>query len=282
MNKIYIIDKPKGLTSHDVVNQARKILQRKSVGHSGTLDPFATGLLLVLSDEATKVTRFLEAKDKSYYVELKLGTKTDSGDLTGNVIAEKEVKELTEEEIKRVLSSFLGKSFQVPPMYSAIKINGKKLYELARKGQEVERKPREIEISRIELVEYKDNVITFNVDCSVGTYVRTLGEDIAIRLGTVGHLIALRRTRIGKFVIEDAIQIEDINEDNGLTILKALEGLPIHYVNKEEEILARTGRPLRLMLDAKYVLIVNGDNVLIAIYYLKDNNEYRCLRGFNL
>ena len=228
------------------------------------------------------MTRFLEAKDKSYYVELKLGTKTDSGDLTGNVIAEKEVKELTEKEIKRVLSSFLGKSFQVPPMYSAIKINGKKLYELARKGQEVERKPREIEISRIELVEYKDNVITFNVDCSVGTYVRTLGEDIAIRLGTVGHLIALRRTRIGKFVIEDAIQIEDINEDNGLTILKALEGLPIHYVNKEEEILARTGRPLRLMLDAKYVLIVNGDNVLIAIYYLKDNNEYRCLRGFNL
>ena len=281
MDRIYIIDKPEGLTSHDVVSKVRKILGRKSVGHTGTLDPFATGLLLVLSDEATKVARFLEAHDKTYLVKLKLGSKTDTGDLTGKVIETREVKNLDIKDIREVFNSFLGESEQIPPMYSAIKINGKKLYELARKGQEVERKPRKIEITRLDLISYEDQVLTFEVDCSSGTYVRTLGEDIANRLDTVGNLISLRRVRIGKFTINMAINIDDINEDNGLSIMEALKEMPAYKIYGEEERDVLNGRPLKLPITDKYVLMVSGDGILKAIYY-RDNDCYRSLRGFNL
>lgn len=280
MNRVYIVNKPRGLSSHDIVNKARHLLGRKKVGHTGTLDPFATGVLLILSDEATKIARFLEAKDKTYVATLRLGIKTDTGDCTGTQI-ETSNNRPTKEEIEEAFKGFIGESKQIPPMYSAIKIQGKKLYELARKGKVVEREPRTIKITSLDLLNYDGEKIVFKVDCSVGTYIRVLGEDIASKLNTVGHLEELQRTRIGRWRIEQAIGYEDIKEDNGIDILEALQDYPLYKVNKEEEMRVRNGKTLSIPNLGEEIVIVNEEEKLLAIYYLKDNNYY-CLRGFNL
>ncbi len=185
----------------------------KKVGHIGTLDPLASGVLIILIGEATKLSDYLMEHDKEYIAKLHLGEKRDTGDGEGKVIQTKEVKELSKEQIEIVLKSFLGESNQIPPMYSALKVNGKKLYDLARQGKTIERKPRKIEITEIELKEFKENEITFRVVCSKGTYIRVLCEDIAEKLGTCGYMKELKRTRIGSFKIEDKgkfIELEDI------------------------------------------------------------------------
>lgn len=236
MDGILIVDKPKEMTSFDVVRDIRREYNTKKVGHIGTLDPLATGVLTVLIGKATKLSDFLMEHEKEYIATLSLGKSTDTGDSEGNIIEEKEVnseiyeKELnnyshkekgelaTYEKIEEVFQSFVGKSMQTPPMYSAIKIHGKKLYELAREGKTVERQAREIYIKDIEIlnIDTKNNEIEYKVTCSKGTYIRVLCEDIAKKLGTVGHMKELRRTRIGNFKIEDAgkfIKIEDILTD---------------------------------------------------------------------
>ena len=190
MDGVLIINKPKGYTSHDIVNIVKKQLNITKVGHAGTLDPMATGVLIILLGEATKLSNYLMNHDKEYIATLKLGKRTDTLDSEGQIIEEKEIPALSKENINEVLLSFLGKSKQIPPMYSAIKINGKKLYELARKGEEIERKEREIEIYEIEFIKLKEennkvSEIEFKVNCSKGTYIRTLCEDIAERLGTI-------------------------------------------------------------------------------------------------
>lgn len=187
MDGLILINKQKGFTSHDVVNVIRKKLNTKKVGHTGTLDPNATGVLPILIGKGTKISKYLMEHDKTYIATLKLGEKTDTGDSEGQVIEEKSIpKDLRKEDINDVLQNFFGKQKQVPPMYSAIKINGKKLYEYAREGKEVKLEAREIEIYKIELLEYQNNKIKFEVECSKGTYIRTLCEDIAKKLGTVG------------------------------------------------------------------------------------------------
>lgn len=215
MNGVLIVDKEKGMTSFDVIRQIKREKKdnKIKIGHIGTLDPMATGVLPILLGEATKLSDYLMEHDKDYVAILKLGEKRSTGDQEGEVVETADIPEFDENKIKEVLNSFIGKSEQIPPMYSALKVNGKKLYELARQGIEVERKPRIIEITKIELISINGNEVKFKVTCSKGTYIRTLCEDIAKKLGTVGYMADLRRTRVGNFKVENAgtfIELEDV------------------------------------------------------------------------
>lgn len=215
MDGIIIINKEKNYTSNDVVNIVKKITKSK-VGHTGTLDPNATGVLPLLIGNATKVSKYLINHDKEYEVVLQLGIRTETADVEGKVIEQKEVtaEMLNRDNIEEKLQQFIGKQEQIPPIYSAIKVNGKKLYEYARKGQEVELKPRQIEIYSIQLVgiNEKEKQISFKVKCSKGTYIRSLCEDISKKLGTVGYMKELNRLQVGEFYIKDAVTISEMKE----------------------------------------------------------------------
>lgn len=217
MDGIIIINKPKNCTSHDIVKRAKKIFNEK-VGHTGTLDPNATGVLPLLVGKGTQIAKYIINHNKTYEAIVQLGEKTDTADVEGNVIEKKEVpkESLQKEKIKDVLKSFVGKQEQVPPIYSAIKVNGKKLYEYARNGQKIEIQPRNIEIYNMKLinVDLKNNTIEFKVDCSKGTYIRTLCENISEKLNTVGYMKDLKRTRVGEFKIEESITIEELDKDS--------------------------------------------------------------------
>lgn len=245
MDGVIIINKQKDFTSHDVVNVIRKKLNTKKVGHTGTLDPNATGVLPILVGKATKISKYLIEHDKTYIATIKLGEKTDTGDNEGQVIEEKLVpKDLKKEDINNVLQSFLGKQKQVPPMYSAIKINGKKLYEYAREGKEVKLEEREIEIYKIQLLEYKNSKIKFEVECSKGTYIRTLCEDIAKKLGTVGYMEELQRTKVNNFKIEESVLLDDITLENVEENL-----IKIEEVFKEKDKIELDNKKLELFLN---------------------------------
>lgn len=211
MNGIVVIDKPSGWTSHDVVGKLRGILRERRIGHGGTLDPMATGVLPVFIGRATRAVEFCESADKDYTAGLRLGVVTDTQDITGKVLEARNT-EVTEEQIMAVLETFKGFQQQIPPMYSAVKVNGKKLYELARKGVETERKPREIEIKHLELVGKDGGDYILNVTCSKGTYIRTLCHDIGQRLGCGAAMSSLIRTRAGAFTLESSVTIENIAE----------------------------------------------------------------------
>ena len=212
MDGIIVVNKQKGCTSHDVVNKVKKIVNKK-VGHTGTLDPLATGVLPLLIGKGTLCSKYLINHDKVYEVSLKLGISTDTMDAEGKIVEEKEVNSniLAKENVEKVLSSFIGKQEQTPPIYSAIKVAGKKLYEYARKGQKVEIPKREIEIYNIKLVGINkvSNEIEFKVSCSKGTYIRSLCTDIAKALGTIGYMSGLERLQVGKFKIENSIKIDE-------------------------------------------------------------------------
>ena len=216
MDGIILINKAKNCTSNNVVNKVKHILNEKT-GHIGTLDPNATGLLPILVGKGTKLSQYLINHDKEYEVVLKLGIKTDTADLEGKIIEEKEVADnlLEKEKVLDVLNGFIGKQKQVPPMYSAIKVNGKKLYEYARKNVQIELEAREIEIYEIKLgtINQKENTITFTVHCSKGTYIRSLCEDIAQILGTIGYMKELNRTKVGIFNIENSISVEELEQN---------------------------------------------------------------------
>lgn len=212
MNGVIVVDKAKGNTSFDEIRKIRKEYNIKKVGHTGTLDPMATGVLNILVGEATKLSDYLMEHDKEYVATLTLGEKRDTGDSEGKIIETKKVPELNEKDVKETLKSFEGEISQIPPKYSAIKVNGKKLYEYARSGEEIEIKPRKVTIFEINLIEIKENNIRFKVHCSKGTYIRTLCEDIAEKLGTVGYMSSLRRTRVGNFTLDDVEKIFSIEE----------------------------------------------------------------------
>ena len=206
------INKPAGWTSFDVVKKVRGIIKEKKVGHAGTLDPFAEGVLVLGTGPDTKKLTDITTASKIYRAELTLGKATDTQDRDGKIIAEAPVSELTRETIDAVLASFVGTQEQIPPMYSAKKVNGQRLYKLARKNKTVERDPVTITIDQISLLDYTEPVITFEVTCSKGTYVRALGADIAAKLGTVGHLTALVRTSVGAYHIANATTIEELSK----------------------------------------------------------------------
>lgn len=242
INGIIIINKPKGYTSHDVVAKVKKILDIKKVGHTGTLDPNATGVLPLLLNQGTKLSKYLINHDKEYEVVLKLGIKTDTLDGEGNKIEERVVDWNKLQDVEKVLQSLKGKQKQIPPMYSAIKVKGKKLYEYARNGQTVEIAPREIEIYHIELqaIDKEKNEILFKVECSKGTYIRSLCEEIAKRLGTIGYMKELNRTKVGDFSLKNAITLEELEKnkksiENGIITMETLfSKLPRINLLKEE------------------------------------------------
>ena len=227
MDGILIIDKPEGITSHDVVARCRRILRTKKIGHTGTLDPFATGVVVILVGKATRLAQFLDRDAKEYEAIVRLGFETDTGDRTGELrITNHELRDVTAEEIEAVLPEFRGEIMQTPPMYSAKKVAGKKLYELARKGIEIERKAVAIKIYELELLKskiesqkseaknqrLKTKDYALRVACSAGTYIRVLAEDIGKKLETGAHLAELRRTKAGKFELSQAVTLEKLEE----------------------------------------------------------------------
>ena len=218
MNGILLINKEKGPTSHDVVAKVRRALKMKKVGHMGTLDPAATGILPLLLGKATRLSRYFIGADKSYRAVIRLGETTDTLDGDGTFLTKNDVA-LKDGEIQSVVESFLGKQDQLPPMYSAKKIKGKRLYDLARKGIEVERQPKKIEIKRLDIESIEGRDITLVVDCTSGTYIRVLAADIGERLGCGAYLAGLERLRVGDFVLEDSVRIDQLSESEGFKIL---------------------------------------------------------------
>ena len=217
MNRIVIIDKTLEISSQGVVSKVKKILNVKKVGHTGTLDPMATGVLPILIGDATKLSKYLIEHDKKYIAVLKLGEKRTTGDSEGEIVEKEnvDISKIEEEKIKDVLKSFLGESEQTPSIYSAIKVNGKKLYEYAREGKEVEIPSRKIFIKEINLlnIDTKNNTIEFEAEVSKGTYIRSLCEDIAKKLSTIGYMSALRRVKVDKFDINQAITLEELENN---------------------------------------------------------------------
>ena len=273
-----LINKEIGLTSRQEVNKISHKLGEKKAGHIGTLDPFANGLLIVLLGSSTKISPFLEVMDKTYLATLKLGSKTSTGDLTSEVVETKEIPELTKEEISKVLQGFLGKSTQIPPIFSALKVNGQPMYKYARKGIEIERKPREIEVFKIYLVNYEKDEITFLAKVSKGTYIRTLGEDIAEKLGTVGHLTKLTRTEIGPYSLMNAKKSSEVTEQDLIPISKMLEHIKSFEVEGELAKKALNGMHFRLPINDETILLKDKDGI-IALYKREPNGVYGCVRG---
>ena len=278
MNGIILVDKPCGWTSHDVVGKLRGILRERRIGHSGTLDPMATGLLVVFAGRATRAVEFAEADSKEYIAGLRLGVSTDTQDTSGNVLNTCETLP-SKDELIAAANGFLGEISQIPPMYSAIKINGKKLYELARRGEIVERSPRKVTISKLELVGEDKCDYILDIHCSKGTYIRTLCSDIGDKLGCGGCMSSLRRVKAGVFSITQAHTMEQIQ---AAADLGGLDGIiipvdtlfadkPNLTVNEFEEKKLRNGNTIKTeSADGTYrVYSESGEFLLLA--EVKDN-----------
>ena len=284
MNGFFLVDKKEGWTSRDVVTKISHIFHEKKVGHSGTLDPFATGLLVVSIGRATKANICLDGLDKEYIATLKLGSRTLSGDLTNEVVETKPVTVPTKEKILEVFKGMIGEQKQVPPMVSAVRYKGQKLFHLAMQGIEVDRPARDINIYELELLNFNDkDEITFRAKVSKGTYIRVLGEEIAKRLNNVGHLIALRRTKVGPFDIKDACDVLEVGESN---IIKPYDALvkctEIVILGDKDAIRASHGVTFNSDLSSSRdtILVADKDHMVIAIYKYKDD-KFICLRGIN-
>jgi tRNA pseudouridine55 synthase len=223
---VLLVDKPPGITSHDVVYRLRRKLQMKRIGHAGTLDPMATGLLIMLIGKATRISQYLISLDKAYEGEVTLGVTTNSQDAEGEVMETRPVPALTEADVRAAMKAFLGDQYQTPPMFSAVKIEGVPLYKLARKGEEVEREPRFIRVASFELTGFQPPRLAFRLACTKGTYVRTIAHDLGQKLGCGGHLSALRRTGSGQFTIEQCTPLDEIEALPLAEIEKRL--LPVH------------------------------------------------------
>ena len=281
MDGALIIDKPAGMTSHDVVARVRKIIGERRVGHTGTLDPFATGVLVVLVGRATRLAQFLSGAEKGYEAVIRLGYATNTGDVTGQRTAPDShaktlsTQSLRKEEIEAAMAALTGDIEQVPPMYSAKKVGGRKLYEHARRGEEIDRQAVRVTISKFELLNHDRDFARTNEDgtadlrarvvCSAGTYVRTLGDDLGKRLGIGAHLAELRRTRAGRFCIEDAITLEELAERMASASLElispgeALSHLP--SIELDEEQARRTLHGIDLRLDEEPPPWAAGDSI---------------------
>ena len=223
---VLLVDKPIGMTSHDVVYRLRRKLQIQRIGHAGTLDPLATGLLIMLVGKATKISQYLMSVDKVYEGEITLGVKTNSQDAEGEVMETRPVPELTEEQLRAAMKGFLGDQYQTPPMFSAVKIGGVPLYKKAREGEEVEREPRFIRVAAFDLLSFATPKLAFRLACTKGTYVRTVANDLGDKLGCGAHLSALRRTGSGKFDISQCLPLAEIEALPLPEIEKRL--IPVH------------------------------------------------------
>ena len=270
MDGILIINKEKNMTSRDVVNIAIKKLNTKKIGHTGTLDPLAEGVLVLAVNKALKLVDDITSLDKEYIAEVTLGIKTDTYDITGNVLEEKE-EHIEKEELIKVLDSFNGKYTMEVPIYSAVKVNGKKLYEYAREGKEVQLPIKEVYINSIELLEFDNNKFTFKCNVSKGTYIRSLINDICKKLDVIGTMSNLKRTKQGKFLLEESINIEDINEDKIIPMEKVID-IPIFEVDEFLYNKIKNGNKLenRYKYDK---LAFTYNNKLIGIYIVDINDK---------
>lgn len=295
MNGVLIIDKPAGLTSHDVVSRCRRILKTKRIGHTGTLDPFATGVLVILVGKATRLAQFLDKDVKEYEAVIRFGFETDTGDRTGNRKEEEkrrrgEGEKVSVEKVERVLSEFRGEIEQTPPMYSAKKVAGKKLYELARKGLEIEREPLKVTIYEIEVqkskIENRNSDVPIRVLCSAGTYIRVLAEDIGGKIGIGAHLAELRRTRAGKFDLSQAATLEELEEivsENNLdeilvSMNEAVSHLPKVILSEAEIIKIQNGLKLKFeddeINDNRTMRMIDERENLIAVGFYNKEQKF--------
>lgn len=301
MDGIINVYKEAGFTSHDVVAKLRGILHQKKIGHTGTLDPEATGVLPVCCGKATKVCELLTDKDKSYRAVCRLGIETDTQDMTGNILNKYDTDDLTEEKIRKSVSEFQGDIMQIPPMYSALKVNGKKLYELAREGKTIERKARPVHIDSIDIIDIDldNNTFTMDVTCSKGTYIRTLCHDIGKKLGIAAAMESLIRTRVSIFELENAMTLSQIQQlaDEGMDRLEEkitkvdslFPDYPKLYVNERGAKYLSNGNSLKkedflysdkiMVKDNQSVLIYDEKSCFKAIYILK-GREYKVKKMF--
>lgn len=299
MDGIFNIYKEKGFTSHDVVAIVRRTIRMKKVGHTGTLDPDAEGVLPVCVGKATKLSDVIMDGRKSYRAMLRLGITTTTEDASGEVLETKEV-DFNEDKIREVVASFIGKLEQVPPMYSAVKVNGKKLYELAREGKEIERKSRTIEVYDIRIRQFlPPDRVEIDVDCSKGTYIRTLCSDIGKALGCGGHMAELLRTATGAFSLDNAIKLEELKalaeqertEEALLTMEEALRDFPVVKVSeKSAKFLYNGGKIQERFFTEKPASYKEGDivatydheNNLVGLYEIKKDEDYFYIRPFKM
>ena len=268
MNGIVIVDKPQGWTSQDVTARLRRVFNTRRIGHGGTLDPMATGVLPVFVGRATRAVEFFEHAEKTYETVLLLGKRTDTQDVTGTVLEERAVQ-VTRDQVEDILSRFRGEILQVPPMYSALKVGGQKLCDLARKGKEVERQPRPITIHVLELLSYDGQRLRLRVRCSKGTYIRTLCEDIGAALGCLGCMEALRRTQAGEYTLESSVALEKLLEcENPEGYLRGMDTMFTQYpavtLTPKQEIRCRNGNSFtRCMPDGIYRAYSEGGEFLM-------------------
>lgn len=281
MNGIFFIDKDEGCTSRDVVNEIIKKVETSKVGHTGTLDPLATGVLVICVGKATKLVNLLTYDDKEYEAEITLGIKTDTLDITGHIIKE-EIPHVTKEEIINVLNSFIGEYEQEVPIYSAVKVNGKKLYEYARNNEDVVLPKRLVKINDLSLISdlsFKDNRIIFKIKTSVskGTYIRALINDIAASLNTVGVMSSLRRIRLGNITINDCKKIDDLKLSDLVSVKEVLKDLPLVIVDEvlKKDIL--NGKIIDNIYNSSQIVFLDQDGLVLAIYkeYDKDKNKMK-------
>ena len=279
MDGIILINKPLNCTSHDVVNKVRKICHTKKVGHCGTLDPLASGVLVLCINKATKALQFITSEDKEYIATITLGKATDTYDLEGKITSEKEYQnDLTLKQVEETLKTFLGKQKQVPPIYSAIKVNGKKLYEYARNNEKVEIEPRDIEIYSLELLSFEKNEIKIRTHCSKGTYIRSLCVDIASALGYPGVMSSLIRTKSGHFALDDCITLEELeqNPNQCIPIEEAFKDFKSLII--EDEKIVYHGKTISSSLEGQ-VAITNKEGKILAIYEQIGKNTLKSVRG---
>jgi tRNA pseudouridine55 synthase len=263
------VDKPAGLTSHDAVQRVRRALRTRQAGHTGTLDPFATGLLVVLVGRATRLARFVESEAKTYLATARLGVRTDTDDLTGTVIAERPVAGMSLDRLREALAGFAGAQRQRPPAYSAKHVGGERSYRLARRGAAVEPAETTVTVHRIELVAWEPPAVTFRATVSPGTYLRAIGRDLGDRLGVGGHLTALRREAIGGLRVEDAVPLDAVGPNDLLRPARVLGHLPAVELDPVAKAAVVHGRPVTIEgvggdLSAPVVLLVGDELVAVA------------------
>lgn len=281
MNGILIIDKPKNYTSRDIVNIISKKLNTKKVGHTGTLDPIATGVLVICIGKSLKLTEILTSTYKEYIATLKLGIETDTLDITGKIIKKKEAPKINKETIINTLNKFKGNIKQEVPKYSAVKVNGKKLYEYARNNIEVKLPIRNIEIKEIELLKYNEDEITFKCLVSKGTYIRSLIRDIGHSLNNYATMTNLRRTKQGNFNIDNACTIKDI-ENNNYKILNPIKIINLPKIKADDKLAfkIKNGQVLDKFFNEDKVMIIDKNNNLLAIYKQTNNNKVKPYKVF--
>lgn len=273
---VVVVDKPQGLTSHDVVNRVRRTLGTRRVGHAGSLDPMATGALVVAVGPATRFLQYLSLEPKDYDAQVTFGAETDSQDAEGEVVSESPVPIDLEARVEAALPAFMGEIHQLPPMYSAVKKDGQPLYKYARRGEEVERQERTVYIKAFDIVECQPPTMRFRVRCSGGTYVRTLAHDLGQSVGCGAHLSALRRRAVGRFSIDEAIALDDVSPMRLIPLEEALKPLPMFALNDHQVRVAAQGQsvPLPQAVEGRLAALLDTEGHVFCVARVVQDRLY--------